>query len=106
MRQAADELGSGGLAGSLAGGLLAGSLVDGVGVDGVDGAADGASGEVASGGGGGGGVTPRDLGPRDGRNVTSHCLAPTQHEGATTDLELSLRDPSAAPRSSRPRPQA
>ena len=27
-------------------------------------------------------------------NATTHCLAPAQHEGATTDIELSLRDPS------------
>ena len=32
--------------------------------------------------------------PRANHNAT--CLAPMQHEGATTDLELSLRDPSTA----------
>lgn len=27
-------------------------------------------------------------------NTTTHCLAPAQHDGASTDLEITLRDPS------------
>ena len=50
------------------------------------------SGELGSGDWASGDVRQGTV-PRTARN-SSHCLAPPQHEGATSDLELSLRDPS------------
>lgn len=64
-------------------------------VDGVDQIADVTSGEMASGSGemGSGEMGSGRLVPTR-TNVTSHCLASPQHEGASNDFELTLRDPS------------
>lgn len=59
-----------------------------VGTDGVDGMFG--SGEVASGEMASGASAVRAV----LRNASTHCLASPQHEGATTDLELTIRDPS------------
>jgi hypothetical protein len=62
--------------------------VDQTGGGGGGGGGDAGSGELGS----GNTYATTTLSPPT--NTSTHCLAPAQHEGATTDLELTLRDPS------------